>query len=114
MTAFQLYVILILDNVKLAISIGAIIFLGIPACVSFYCAMESSGSNTMKRPKWTTYIAGIGLLIGLLWGVTPSTKQMAAIYVIPPIVNNEQVQEIPQKILDLGMSWMEELGPEED
>ena len=37
--------------------------------------------------------------------ILPSTKQMALIYVIPPIVNNEKVQELPEELFDvLGLS----------
>ncbi len=41
----------------------------------------------------------------------PTTKQMAAIIIIPCIANNEQVQELPNKILELGNAWLEELKP---
>ena len=41
----------------------------------------------------------------------PTTKQMAAIIIVPKVVNNEQVQEIPNKILDLATEWLEELKP---
>lgn len=42
----------------------------------------------------------------------PSTKQIAAILTIPPIVNNEKVQDLPGSLLDLGIEWLEELRPE--
>jgi hypothetical protein len=41
----------------------------------------------------------------------PTTKQMAALIVLPKIINNEKVQEIPQKLLDLGIEWLDELKP---
>jgi len=37
------------------------------------------------------------LLIGIF---CPTTNQMATIYVLPEIINNEQVQKMPQKMLD--------------
>ena len=41
----------------------------------------------------------------------PSTKQMAAIMIVPKIVNNEKVQTIGNKIYDLAVEWMDELAP---
>jgi hypothetical protein len=41
----------------------------------------------------------------------PTTKEMCAIKIIPIIANNEQVQDMPNKIVELANSWMEELKP---
>lgn len=38
----------------------------------------------------------------------PSTKQAAIIYVLPKIANNEQVQQIPQKLLDVANKQLDE------
>ena len=56
----------------------------------------------------------VGLLcafFSLVACLTPTTKEAAAIIVIPVIANNEQVQELPNKILELGNDWLEELKP---
>lgn len=46
----------------------------------------------------------------------PTTKEVAVIYVIPKIVNNEQVQELGKNSLDalvnLSKEWIEELKPD--
>lgn len=51
---------------------------------------------------------------GLDYGL-PSTKQMAAIIVVPRIVNaaenSPELQKIPGKILVLASDWLEELRP---
>ena len=43
----------------------------------------------------------------------PTTSQMAAIIVAPKIINNEQVQKIPEKLLELGNKqvdkWIKDL-----
>ena len=41
----------------------------------------------------------------------PTTKEMAAIKVIPVIANNEKAQEISGKLLDLTDEWIEEFRP---
>jgi hypothetical protein len=41
----------------------------------------------------------------------PSTRQMAAIMIVPKIANSEKVQTIGNKVYDLAVEWMEELKP---
>ena len=41
----------------------------------------------------------------------PSTKQMAVIYVVPQIVNNDKVQKLPGKLLKLADDWIDKLSP---
>lgn len=41
----------------------------------------------------------------------PSTKQMAAIIVVPKIANSEKVQTVGNQLYDLAVEWMNELKP---
>ena len=41
--------------------------------------------------------------------LTPSTKDMAAILVIPRIANSEKVQDVGNRLYDLAVEWAEEL-----
>ena len=47
----------------------------------------------------------------LILGFLPTTKEMCAIKIIPRIINNEKVQELPNKVVELANEWMEELKP---
>lgn len=40
-------------------------------------------------------------------------KIIAAMYLVPPVVNNEQVQEIPKNVLDFVNGWLKENTPKE-
>ncbi len=55
-------------------------------------------------------------MVALVLSLTfiPSTKQMAAIMIVPKIVNNEKVQTIGNKVYDLAVEWMEELKPNKE
>lgn len=53
----------------------------------------------------------ISLLFGLLRSLTPTTAEMAAIVVVPKIVNSEKVQMAGNKLYDLAVEWMDELRP---
>ncbi len=42
---------------------------------------------------------------------TPTTKEMAAIIVIPAIVNNQDIKELGGEIPKLAREWLEEFRP---
>ena len=51
------------------------------------------------------------LMFFTLHTLTPTTKEMCAIKIVPLIANDEQVQELPSKFVDLANEWFEELKP---
>ena len=50
----------------------------------------------------------LGLVFIVVWAFIPSTKEACAIYLIPKIANNEQVQKIPENALRLLNAKLEE------
>ena len=54
----------------------------------------------------------IWLPFRLIASLLPSTKEMAIIYVVPKVINNETVAKIPSKLLLLSSEWIDELRPE--
>lgn len=44
----------------------------------------------------------------------PTTKEMCVIKAIPMLVNNDEVQEIPEKVLELATEWLDELKPNKE
>jgi hypothetical protein len=51
------------------------------------------------------FVAVIGLLF------IPTTKTVAAMYVVPAIVNNEKLNDAGDRLYVLATEWMEELRP---
>ena len=51
-------------------------------------------------------IAGIAMSC-----LIPTTREMAAILVVPRIANSEKVQQAGNKLYDLAVEWMDELKP---
>ena len=49
--------------------------------------------------------------IGVLDALLPSTREMAAIIMVPAVVNNEKVQTVGNKLYDLAVEWLETLKP---
>ena len=48
------------------------------------------------------------LLLGFVGIILPTTKQAAAIYFVPKVINNKQVCKMPDKLVTLANSWMDE------
>lgn len=61
------------------------------------------------RPKTCVVVGTLFVLVAVM---LPTSKQMAIIYIVPKVANNQMVQKIPQKILLLSEEWFEELLPE--
>jgi hypothetical protein len=47
----------------------------------------------------------------MLFALLPSTKQMAVLIVVPKILNNEHVKQLPDKLIALCNDWLDKLGP---
>ena len=109
-TPMQMYWLLKLDDIITGCALMCIVFVG---CVLF-SALAFCYAKDMKNKKVGKYasIAFLLSVMGLIFfsAVTvflPSTKQMAAIYVVPAIVNNERVQNIGNKTLDISEDLLE-------
>lgn len=48
------------------------------------------------------------IIVTLLITFIPTTKQTAAIYFVPKVINNKQVRKMPDKLVTLADSWMDE------
>lgn len=46
-------------------------------------------------------------------GLAPTKEIATAMFVVPPVVNNEKVQEIPENVLDFVNGWLKENTPKE-
>lgn len=85
------------------------------------------GSTTSGKPDWhekdeSTYIAAIPILkktmivcfiisfvFSFLSAITPNMKQAALIYTVPKIINNKNIQELPNNVLILFNESIKEL-----
>lgn len=55
--------------------------------------------------KWAIPILIVSFLLHI---ILPTTKQAAAIYFVPKVINNKEVQKMPDKLVTLANSWMDE------
>lgn len=57
---------------------------------------------------WFKRLIVVLICLVLLRGVAPSKEIVTAMLIVPPVVNNEKVQELPENILDFVNSWLKE------
>ena len=71
------------------------------------CTHET-GKTLIKTSPLLAVIAVVLLIVNCL---LPTTREMAAILIVPRIVNNEKVQTVGNHLYDLAVEWLEELSP---
>lgn len=112
-SAFQIYLFGLLLNLKSdAGFLGFLMFwvvagLGIAWFMSKdEYVFEGLSAYTDSIAKWFKR-AIITFVCLLLTCILAPTKEIAtAMFVVPPVVNNEKVQELPQNVLDFVNGWL--------
>lgn len=101
-TPMQMYWLLKLDDIRIlcAFLVAVAIFATIVSLASLYAANDE-GTKKIAGVSFVFGLFGLGLLSSALTFL-PSTKQMATIYVVPAIANNEKIQQIGGKTLDIS------------
>lgn len=105
-TPMQMYWLLKLDDI-LAISLAVFVLtlFGFVVCFTgtiMYKGDEYYEDEYKKFKTGRNILFWFVLFFGSIVMFLPSTKQMAAIYVVPAIANNEKVQNIGNKTLDIS------------
>jgi len=120
-TESTIYWVTRLDNIKIALGfitilpcVLAAIWFMVALMVYTFPDYDSQKQEAKEhiRKALPTLIVFFVFAIGNIF--IPSTKEMCAIKIIPRIVNNEQVQELPNKIVELANEWIEELKPKSE
>ncbi|GAF94385.1 unnamed protein product, partial [marine sediment metagenome] len=96
------------------IGVGVMILFGILAFLGFMGWVMEQSEYGKKWLKISLLFFVLGGLIVFSNIFIPTTKEMCAIKAIPVIVNNEQVQELPNKVVELANDWIDELKPNKE
>lgn len=108
MTHWQMYWLTRLDSIEimrvtgLALSSVAVFILGFLWMISF---SDSNEDDCKMCKRFIKIPIVIFMMCTLMLFCVPTTKQMAAIIIIPPITQNEQVKELPANLLELCNEW---------
>lgn len=100
-----------LKDGAIGIGAGVMILFGTICVISFFAWNLEASDYGKKWFKLSIPIFMLGGLIALSNILIPTTKEMCAIKAVPMIVNNNQVQELPNKVVELANEWIEELKP---
>lgn len=78
----------------------------------FVFAMNG-GPDSLKAPcaKWLKIFAGIWLSATLAQSLVPRSETLAAMWVLPPLVNSESVQKLPGELIDYARAWLKHTMP---
>lgn len=104
-TTTQMYWLVTLDSiVHMSFALAILMALVSVCAVGVAC--------DVKELFWLPLVT-IGMFFLSVVTVTfvPTSKQAAAIIIVPKIVNNEKVQTVGNQLYDLAIDWMRELRP---
>lgn len=91
---------------------GLFASIGYPAFSDIFQNDEGKKSRMIRLTVRLQVLSfAFGLMAWIACLLTPSTKEMAAIIVIPRIANSQTVKEIGTSVVDLAKEWIEELHP---
>lgn len=119
MSEAQIYWLITLPKIAEGIGVVLIIlgfvlssFFGI--CHVYLRAGEEPKTSDSFKFVIKSFKSGLIILVigTLLKTFIPSTKELVAIYGIPKVVNNEQVQAIPEKLLEFANIKLDDLVEE--
>lgn len=108
MTAWQMYWIVKLDDIisifeggmGMSVIIASVLVLG---GFLYWVEYDEAPGKWFKRGLiWCSVVFAASLLIG---SATPSTKQLAAIVVVPKLVNSEVIQKDIPELYELALDW---------
>ena len=108
MNSFLLYLILQLDNIFVFFKVIIILcFLSSTISLIIY-ACEDFNEKVKHCGKFSKKTLKIGIIFFIITMFIPSTQNCIIAYIIPKIINNQQIQNIPNKILKLGEKYLDE------
>ena len=76
---------------------------------SDYSTTEHGYSTGKRLHKAVLLLVPPFLFLVFALALVPTTRQMAAILIVPRIANSEKVQQAGNKLYDLAIEWMNEL-----
>lgn len=120
---WEIYLFTRLDGIRdLFLFLGSLVFGVLFLVAIFYAVWINEDCYKDKSKHWKRYIgiiAGLAFTLSacvILHVAVPSTKEAAAIYLIPKIANNEQLQKVPDNALKLLNAkleaWIKDIGKE--
>lgn len=115
MTALEVYLIGILDNIHGVLGFSIFASVAVIGAVGIAVLVNCHDSSDIPNGFWKHAKRAMLILMFLVAGKTllPDTKLLAAMYIIPAVVNNEKVATMGTSLLEtlttLTNKWMKEV-----
>lgn len=126
MTSWELYWLTRMDAISFLFGIIGVVTLSTSIFIAIGWAVHKADSNNdgdrldKGGDKLRTIFfktVWIPILFGLMTALIPTTKEMAAILILPKLTQavsqNQELQKLPGNLLSLANEWIEHLKPEE-
>lgn len=109
MTAWDVYWVMQADSVRWSFAAIAVL-LGIVTLSTAFCAAdEDEPEDVRASSNRISWMALFGLFVVAVCGMMyPTTKTMAAMYVLPKLANNEQLQQDAGDVYELAIQAIKE------
>lgn len=108
-TAFNIYLFGLLLELRDFFENITVFSIIIAAVVLFLMPIWCDFESITKYNKRIFLIFLIVLAISLIGKLlSPSKEITTAMFVVPPVVNNEKIQELPENVLDFVNGWLKE------
>ena len=102
-TSLQMYILLILDNIVKISGHSVIILLLILIPLSVFIIGNEINNEDRDKGIKLVKILGVAFLLSLFtYMFCPTTKQAAAIILVPKVINNEKIQDIGSNTLNVA------------
>ena len=117
---FLLFVAILIAIALLMYCLGT--FTGNGSCETFHGKSDEELENIHARLRRTSARCAVAAFLllsasvaaGVLTAFLPTTREMAAIIMVPAVANNEKVQTVGNKLYDLAAEWLDELRPKKE
>lgn len=104
-TPFQMYLVVKAGEIAAGLFVFGIMGIAFGAVL-----VDAAASVNKLKPRHFLVLLG-GLLALAVGTLIPDAKQIAAIYLVPRILNSDKAKALPDKLMDLGEEWIKELRP---
>lgn len=105
-TPSTIYWIARLDGLREAMCVITALWV-IGSIICFIAAIDEKLNKLFKPSIWSVIFAVICLVGSVVF--IPTSKEVAAMIVIPKIANNENVQKIGSELYDVAQNWLKGL-----
>ena len=115
LTPAMVYWLGVVDSIKVWVLILSELSMisGAMALVFYSFQYIENGANYPKIRKLAIILISIALMTLTIRVFIPNGKTIAAMYVLPPIVNNESVQALPSEVLDFVRGYIKQYTPKD-